>query len=377
MACTQACPRNSIKIEKDALGQLYPVVDIENCIECGKCQTVCPELNLCKYNEIKSAYAAWSLDSQDRKSSASGGVASVFYRTALKSGFLICGVEYQNEFRVVHILTDDEDKIENFKQSKYVYSETGEVYKEISHQLQHREKVLFISLPCKVAGLIKYLGEKHENLITVDIVCHGTPSSQILQEHINFVDRQNIAKQLSFRQDNEFMFSLKDRKGKSVYNKFGGTDTYLAAFLEGLDYRQSCYNCSYARPERIADITICDFWGLGAEIPFEHHYSGSISAVLVNTEKGADFFDKCRDLLFVEERTPQEAIKGNAQLNAPTVKNSKCMKFERLYEEEGFENAVKKCLSTEIRIATKQIKKHQMRICIRKIAGLFIKKYRG
>lgn len=377
MACVQACSRNCIKMEKDILGHLQPVIDMDNCIKCGKCQNICPSLNPCEYNKIRSAYGVWSLDSQDRKSSASGGAASVFYRKALKLGFSICGVEYQDKFRAVHILTNDEEKIENFKQSKYVYSEIGQVYKEIKGKLKSGEKVLFISLPCKVAGLLKFLGEKQENLITVDIVCHGTPSLSILQEHIDYIDKKNLASQLKFRQDNEFMFWLKDSAGNLIYKKIGRMDTYLAAFLEGIDYRQSCYTCDYARAERVSDITICDFWGLGAETPFEHPYSGAISAVLINTEKGGSFFEECRDSLFAEERMPEEAIKGNAQLNAPTAKNAKCIEFEKVYTEKGFESAVKNCLRIEIKQATMQIRKRQLRCLLRKIVGLFFEKYRG
>ena len=72
---------------------------------------------------------------------------------------------------------------------------------------------------------------------------------------------------------------------KILYSKIGRQDNYLAAFLEGLNYRPSCYNCSYARPERISDITIGDFWGLGAEIPWNYPYTGSISAVLIIQKK--------------------------------------------------------------------------------------------
>lgn len=56
----------------------------------------------------------------------------------------------------------------------------------------------------------------------------------------------------------------------------------------------------YAKAERISDITICDYWGLGTEVPFEHPYTGSVSAVLINSDKGELFFDKCKGKLFVD-----------------------------------------------------------------------------
>lgn len=36
----------------------------------------------------------------------------------------------------------------------------------------------------------------------------------------------------------------------------------MTYFLEGETYRDSCYECPYAKPERGADITIGDFWGV-------------------------------------------------------------------------------------------------------------------
>ena len=37
-ACVEACPTNSIKIDKDNKA----VIDQETCEQCGKCQEICP-----------------------------------------------------------------------------------------------------------------------------------------------------------------------------------------------------------------------------------------------------------------------------------------------------------------------------------------------
>lgn len=377
MACKTICPKSCINIEKDNLGHCYPVIDKGRCIICGKCQRSCPELNANEFHSSRAAYAAWSLDLESRKSSTSGGVAATFYEEALKDGFLICGVKYTDDLHVIHMISNEKESIASFKQSKYVYSESVDVYKEIQQELEQGNKVLFISLPCKVAGLTKYLGKKYKNLITVDIVCHGTPSYSNLRDHIQYIDKNKKASSLRFREDNECMFVLQDSNGNSIYKKVGRTDSYLAAFLEGINYRESCYNCSYARPERISDITICDFWGLGTEIPFDHPYSGAISAILINTDSGEEFFYKCKKALFTEERPVKEAIRGNAQLNAPSVMHSKRAEFEKLYKSVGFEQAVNQCLSVEMQTEVRKIRKRQIRVFIRKVAGIFIKRYRG
>lgn len=374
MACLQMCPMKCITVREDDIGNLYPYIDRDSCIECGSCEKVCPEISInqkeCK-KKPDQAYAVWCLNTNSRSASTSGGAAAEFYESALNQGYWICGVKYEEQYHVRHFLTKERKDISAFRQSKYVYSEIKDIYRQIKDLLQKKEKVLFISLPCKVAGLYSFLGGKVEgNLLTVDIVCHGTPSYAQLMEHIKKVATLNRGK-LTFRKNNEYIFEVTDNN-KTLYSKIGRQDNYLAAFLEGLNYRPSCYNCSYARPERISDITIGDFWGLGAEIPWNHPYTGSISAVLINTEKGRKFWYECRDRFFSEERSVEEAVKGNAQLNQPTPVHPKRAEFEVLYKQKGFEEAVQICLQDEI----KQDKKIQFRRKLRKIAGIVIPHYR-
>lgn len=40
-ACFNICPVEAIRMEPDAEGFLYPVVDPEKCIRCYRCETVC------------------------------------------------------------------------------------------------------------------------------------------------------------------------------------------------------------------------------------------------------------------------------------------------------------------------------------------------
>ena len=376
MACAAACPKDAVSICKDSLGNVLPRILDAQCIGCGACQRACPELRPLPRQASSRAYAVWSLDHENRRSSASGGAASEFYARALADGYWICGAEYTADGRVIHTLTQEADSIARFKQSKYVFSETGPVYRQIKEKLDSGARVLMISLPCKIAGLLGYLKKPYPNLLTVDIVCHGTPSGQLLHEHIQQVCPGLETFGLRFRQDNEFLFRL-DAAGRTVYRRIGRTDAYLAAFLEGLSYRSACYRCSHAQPQRVSDLTICDFWGLGAEVPFDHPYTGAISAVLVNTPGGQAFFDGCRENLFVEERTVAEAVKGNAQLTAPTPEHPRRAAFEALYQSRGFDAAVKATLPEKMRAARRDVLRSQIRSCLRRAAGIFLKRYRG
>lgn len=376
-SCVNRCPKGCISLEKDPLGHLFPVIDKTSCIACGLCVKSCPETNKLRFHDILNAYAAWSLDGESRFSSASGGVAAELYRQFIEDGGWICGVAFDESFHAVHILTKDTSQIQKFRQSKYVYSENNGVNKQIEQLLKAGERVLFISLPCKVAGLLSFLGTRYENLYTVDIVCHGTPPYQNLAEHISGICRDRKAQTIRFRVDNEFLLQLTDHSNSLLYRKIGRTDEYLAAFLTGLNYRESCYQCSYACPKRISDITICDYWGLGQEIPFNHPYTGAVSAVLINTEKGRELFERTKPRFFAEERPVSEAVKGNAQLNAPTPYPFMRKMFEDAYKTYGFDYAVGECLGKVMKKERKTVRIRESRATIRRIAGIFIKRYRG
>lgn len=375
MACVQACPNHAIVIDCDELGNIYPRIMEDRCVHCGQCQRRCPEQLFPPDTMPQRAYACWSLDAGNRKTSASGGAAAEFYAAALRDGYWICGAEYANNGAVVHTLSRDFESIRRYKQSKYVFSDTLGIYTQIKELLDQGCKVLMISLPCKIAGLLAFLGKTHENLLTVDIVCHGTPPAKMLQDHILEVAGVKDSFAVKFREDNLFLLAV-EAQGKTLYQKIGKEDAYLAAFLNGLSYRDSCYQCKYAKPDRISDITLCDFWGLGAEIPFDHPYTGSISAVLLNTDKGANFFHKNSDKLFVEERPVSEAIKGNAQLNAPTQAHPDRNAFVEGCAARGFYATVSELLKDDIKAAHKNNRRRACRKALRKWAGIFIKRYR-
>lgn len=44
-ACVQKCPKQCITMREDEEGFLYPSVNLDICIDCHLCETVCPCLN--------------------------------------------------------------------------------------------------------------------------------------------------------------------------------------------------------------------------------------------------------------------------------------------------------------------------------------------
>lgn len=367
-ACVDVCPQGCISIKTNEYGFKYPFIIDSNCVECGKCNSVCHILNEVDKLYPQKAYAVWSNDPNDRKTSASGGAASVFYKKILNSGGYCFGASYDENLKVI-IKGYANQRVKEFKQSKYVHSYMNSCFSEIKKLLTNGLKVLFIGLPCQVASIKRFLNKEYENLILVDLVCHGTPPISYLIEHIHYI-RENTKSDvdsINFRDVEGFKFTAYYDK-KVSYSKHKSVDTYLLSFLESLTYYDSCYECKYACNERCSDITIGDFWGLGSEVPFNHPYSGDISLVLINSPKGKTFFDSVRNNLFCEERTVKEAIKGNEQLNFPSKRNNYRDRFLELYKSEGFETAVNEIYKKTIKKNRIVLKKNNCKYRIRSIA---------
>ncbi len=362
-ACKTVCPIHCISLEKDEYGFSYPKIDKALCIECKKCSSVCHIMKDLECCYPKSAYAVWSNDENDRKTSTSGGAASVFYQTVVNNDGVCYGAIFDDKLNVV-IKGYSDDNILKFKNSKYVYSDMNDSYYKIKNDLVNNKKVIFIGLPCQVAAIKAFLKKDYENLILIDIICHGTPPQQYLYEHIHSIDEEHNKKTsvVKFRIDNEFMFMCFEHdKEKPFFIKSKNADSYLLSFFESLTYRETCYTCKYAQNNRVSDITIGDFWGLGLKTPFEHPYSGAISLVLINNKKGEKFFDLAKEKLFVEERTVEEGLEGNAQLNAPSKRNERRDLFLNFYAENGFEYATEKIYGDYMRAQDKLYKKQQLK----------------
>lgn len=96
-----------------------------------------------------------------------------------------------------HIRVDSLDKLILLQGSKYVQSEIGDTYSQAKRDLIQGKVVLFSGTPCQIAGLKKYLKKEYNNLITIDIICHGVPSKRLFQDFIEFHGKNLVVKLLS------------------------------------------------------------------------------------------------------------------------------------------------------------------------------------
>lgn len=337
--CENICPMKCISMKSDEYGMLYAHVDESKCIKCNKCINTCPQNNESDFNTPKKVYACYSLDKEDRASSASGGMASVFYQRIISQSGVAFGTKFQNNLEVNIVPAETIEETASFKTSKYVQASVGKSYSLVKSYLKDDRKVLYIGTPCQIDGLLNFLGKlsSNDNLVTVDLICHGTPPIKYLQEYAFGINKE--ADRVSFRGKDNFIFNLY-KEEQLLYSKSSKKDLYFAGFMATLNYKKACYQCKYAQEKRVSDITIGDFWGLGVKVPFEQD-AYKVSLALINTAKGISFFDSCRDLIFAQERDYSEAKEFNPQLNAPSTKHKDTDLFFEEYKSKGFVAAIK------------------------------------
>lgn len=336
-ACQNICPKKCIDFIPDDKGHVYPYINKDICINCGLCSKVCPSLNAVEQKYPITAFASWALNDTERKTSTSGGVASVFSRKVLKNNGVVFGASIGNGLIVKHIMIEKESDLYKLKGSKYVHSYIENSFSLAKEKLDLGIKVLFIGTPCQIAGLRKYLRKEYSNLLTVDIICHGVPSQQMLHEEAKGLDVDRF----TFRDENGY--NMQFYKGtKSISCKPMPKSFYLSAFMKGITCRESCHTCSYANEKRVSDITIGDFWGLGELKNASKEVQKGISVILPITEKGLSFVNTCSNDLFLEERAVEEAVQGNGQLKHPSKSDQGRDIFNQLYPNNTFEFSVKK-----------------------------------
>lgn len=354
-ACRDICPKHCITMHLNDLDAIYPLIDENICINCGLCVKTCPNNIDITFNKTQKVWAAWSNNDNIRKSSASGGIACELYHYWLRIGGVAAGVVYNREEGCHFTLIEKDSNIYATQNSKYTFSDTYGIYKIIKRKLIEGVKVLFIGVPCQIAGLYGFLGKEYDNLTTVDIICHGMPPAAYLEQHILDVEKHYKEKthKLFFRDPryhtHTYTFTLINIKGKEFYRKKVLTrDNYQLGYHRALIYRENCYSCRYAKKDRIADLTIGDFSGLGKLVPFDLN-KHNVSCVLQNTAKGEILLESLKaSVLTCVERPADEAYNYEMQLNFPSKKHKHRFVFEEEYKRtHNFKRASDKALFVE------------------------------
>ena len=349
--CETVCPAQAIKMEYDKSGFIYPVIQKEKCIDCGLCERKCV-VKTVSVEYPRTCYAGVHLDEKIRAKSSSGGMFAALAEYTLEQGGVVFGAAVVPKGKIVtlkHIMIKNKEELKKLQGSKYVQSDIRECYTNVKQQLAEGKKVLFSGTPCQVAAMKNYLGKEYDDLLLVDLVCHGTPSILHWEKSIEEkLQNDEKVSAVSFRGKEGYMqgeieFKTEaDRIRKENYSF--RNDSYYSMFLNADSYREGCYQCQYARPERDGDITIGDFWGFekaydraqiekDAKISLEE----GNSLIAVNTEKGLSICNKLNgEKMWLYAADYEEAVKYNPQLSQPSKKGKNRALFLTLYKIGGW-----------------------------------------
>lgn len=302
-ACFNRCPAGCISMEADQEGFLYPSIDRSQCIQCSRCVSVCPVISPVPESipgEEPECYAAWSKDEDVRFHSTSGGVFTHLAEAILTEGGVVAGAQYRADHLVEHVLIHSPDQIQKLRQSKYVQSEAGYIYRQIQTYLKRQIPVLFAGTPCQCAALSTFLGQKYDNLYLCDFICRGVNSPKIYLAYLKELEKQyhSPVKQVWFKNKtygwNNFCTKILFKNGE-VYLADRETDPFMLGYIKrkiSCYMRPCCYQCKFKGVSRPVDLTLGDFWGIEEQYDVDNH--SGVSLCLIHSASGKYLFDKAK-----------------------------------------------------------------------------------
>ena len=328
-ACVNICPKSAIKMIEDENGFKYPKKDKQKCNNCGLCKRICPVINTKKNNSINKCYIALNKNDKIREKSSSGGIFDLIARSIIKDQGIVIGAAFENKETLVHIAVDNIDDLDKLRGSKYVQSDLKEIFKYIKENIKTK-KILFVGLPCQVAGLKAYLKKEYDNLICIDLFCHGVPSSKLFRKHIKELENKyndeiinyNFRDKSTGWDTYSTTVTLKNKKITQLRQK----DNYMNLFLCDIALRDSCYNCNFKLGNKYSDITLGDFWGIKESYPNMYDKKG-VSAVILNNQKGIEIFHKIKKQINYKECKIEEILYGNPSLKKSAHRNLETKQF--------------------------------------------------
>ncbi len=333
-ACAQACPVACISLVEDHEGFLYPQIDTERCIDCSLCEGVCPVINQAPEREPIKCFAARSCNEQIRRTSSSGGIFTHMSQQTIEQGGVVFAAAFDDKWQVQHTSCQSIEELAPFRGSKYVQSRVEQTFIEAREALRCGRKVLYSGTPCQIAGLKLFLGADDDNLLTVDILCHGVPSPKVWGEYLRGVSGGDISTvgSITFRDKSTSWrrFSLKicSTSGELLLREPLDVNTFLRGFNKGIFLRPSCYACPAKSLKSGSDITLGDYWGVEKSHKKFNDNRGT-SLAICNTVKGLGAMQGVD--IHAAESSYLEAIKSNpAATRSATLPASRAKFFEAI-----------------------------------------------
>lgn len=382
-ACSLVCPKKCISLEADQEGFQYPVVNTDTCINCNRCVQVCPVLNASneratdgemedrtEYTHRKisetlkpvQTFIAYNQNSTVRQASTSGGVFSVFAEYVISNNGFVYGAAFDKNFNIVHDCASTAKGFGAFRGSKYVQSDQAGVYSKVKSQLDEGCIVLYSGTPCQVVGLKRFLGKEYDNLITVDIFCHGVGSPKYWKKYLHFMEGKYKAPihEIRFREKtygyNSACMAVYFNNGKSSHRDHDA-DLYWTAFSKCYIFRPSCYACRFKTINHCSDFSIGDYWG-DENLGSDFRAANGCTLLLVHSMKGQEIMKKVAPYIRVESIDLEKALLVNgghmpSKLISSSPKPIDRDQFFDSIDHTTIENLVKKFMPMSLKMKVK------------------------
>lgn len=221
---------------------------------------------------------------------------SIFFRRYIhlacwknhKRGRCFFGARFNAHWEVIHNYADSIEGIGAFRGSKYVQSSTG-VCLKTEQLLRQGGEYCTAALRAKLLDCVIFFQREYDNLITIDVICHGVPSPDVWQKYLKeetaclfrrrkifwpFGNNEIRIVGISFRdkiitgwKQYSFALTFSDKRGEDFcYRKTHEENIFMRGFVSDLYLRPACYNCPAKELKSGSDITIGDFFLGGVSI---------------------------------------------------------------------------------------------------------------
>lgn len=336
-ACVQVCPKQCIAFDEDGCGFRYPVVNSEICIDCGLCEKVCPVLNQSDSCKPLKVYAALNPQERIRLNSSSGGVFTLLAEDIISQGGVVFGAAFDEKWEVEHRYALTKEGLEQFRGSKYLQSRIGKAFLQTQEFLDMGKMVLFSGTSCQISGLKRFLKKDYDNLLTIDVVCHGVPSPMVWRKYLKeIVSISNISdiEAISFRDKSTGWkkYSVVMRGKDIAVSEVSSKNFFMQLFLNNLSIRPSCFNCPSKSGRSGSDITLADYWGIEDHYPNMDDDKGT-SLILVNTDRAISIVDRL--VSHKVETSYEDAVRKNSCIEVSTKYNYLYERFWNLCKHKG------------------------------------------
>jgi len=383
-------------MQEDPEGFLFPVINNDLCTNCGLCAKICPmdDNRQANIGTKQISYLAISENLEHYLKSATIGICTILSKHFIENSGKVFGVYLdESTWKTSHICVSNKDGVEQIRNSKYIQSDPQHSYSETRDFLKNGINVLYIGTPCQIAGLKAYLQKDYENLLTVDLICHGVYSYKLIRKEVDYWENLLKGKISNFKFRSKkasggiINFDLKKTFGYKHYEISGPYSPTYRCYAyngDGINYnlRTSCYTCPFRDKGRYGDITVGDAWFVDAAkfLNMTIDWKNGVSHFFSNTEKGHLFVKKVLPYLKSVEIPLDEAFKQPALLPSNRKIPAEREEIYRAIDtSENYAQIIKRLLHVDIEKnyedAVMLEQKSNMKNLIKKV--LFIDKYRS